>query len=148
MTTFKNNIRICLQNVSKETRVSLCPNKNVNIDLGNRVVLKYIEPKHNELDNLDYESSGHTGFMPAKLSLLPKVPKAVQNGHLLLTTYDKNTDTTNSIELDDLRKREEIIYIPVNCVATEKDAYMNAMDMAFNKKKHEECIVALEFLGC
>ena len=33
------------------------------------------------------------------------------------------------------RKREEIIYIPVNCVATEKDAYMNAMDMAFNKKK-------------
>ena len=46
------------------------------------------------------------------------------------------------------RKREEIIYIPVNCVDTEKDAYMNAMDMAFNKKKHEECIVALEFLGC
>ena len=32
------------------------------------------------------------------------------------------------------RKREEIIYIPVNCVETEKDAYMNAMDMAFNKK--------------
>ena len=46
------------------------------------------------------------------------------------------------------RKREEIIYIPVKCVATEKDAYMNAMDMAFNNKKHEECIVALEFLGC
>lgn len=105
MTTFKNNIRICLQNASKETRVNLCPNKNVNIDLGNRVVLKYIDPNHNELDNLDYEHSGHTGFMPAKLSLLPKVPKAVQNGHLLLTTYDKNTDTTHSIELDDLRKR-------------------------------------------
>lgn len=46
------------------------------------------------------------------------------------------------------RKREEIIDIPETCIETEKDAYMNAMDMAFNKKKHEECLVALEFLGC
>ena len=45
-------------------------------------------------------------------------------------------------------KIEEIIDIPETGVDTEKDAYMNAMDMAFNKKKHEECIVALEFLGC
>ena len=50
--------------------------------------------------------------------------------------------------MDNFRKREEIIDIPVNCVETEKDAYMNAMDMAFNKKKHEECLVKLEFLGC
>ena len=46
------------------------------------------------------------------------------------------------------RKREEIIYIPVNCVDTEKDAYMNAMSIAFDKKKHEEYLVNLEFLGC
>lgn len=105
MITSKNNIRICLQKATTETRVNLCPDKNVNIDLGHRITLKYVEPNHSKLDNLDYENSGHTGFMPAKLSLLPKVPRAVQNGHLLLTTYDKNTDTTHSIELDDLRKR-------------------------------------------
>lgn len=46
------------------------------------------------------------------------------------------------------RKREEIIDIPETGVETEKDAHMNAMDMAFNKKKHEECLVNLEFLGC
>ena len=50
--------------------------------------------------------------------------------------------------MDNFRKREEIIDIPETGVDTEKDAYMNAMDMAFNKKKHEECLVALEFLGC
>ena len=50
--------------------------------------------------------------------------------------------------MDNFRKREEIIYIPVNCVETEKDAYMNAMSIAFDKKLHEECLVDLEFLGC
>ena len=50
--------------------------------------------------------------------------------------------------MDNFRKREEIIDIPETGVDTEKDAYMNAMDMAFNKKKHAECLVALEFLGC
>ena len=43
---------------------------------------------------------------------------------------------------------EEIIDIPETGVNTEKDAYMNAILIAFNKKKHEECLVALEFLGC
>lgn len=105
MITSKNNIRICLQKATTETRVNLCPDKNVNIDLGHRITLKYVEPDHSKLDNLDYENSGHTGFMPAKLSLLPKVPRAVQNGHLLLTTYNTNTEETNSIEFDDLRKR-------------------------------------------
>ena len=50
--------------------------------------------------------------------------------------------------MENFRKREEIIDIPETCVDTEKDAYMNAMDMAFNNKKHEECLVALEFLEC
>ena len=50
--------------------------------------------------------------------------------------------------MDNFRKREEIIDIPVNCVETEKDAYMNAMSIAFDKKLHQECLVNLEFLGC
>lgn len=100
----KNRIRISISQ-EDNLHVNLNREDNINVDFNNRLVLKYVEPDHSKLDNLDYENSGHTGFMPAKLSLLPKVPKAVQNGHLLLTTYDKNTDTTHSIELDDLRKR-------------------------------------------
>lgn len=100
----KNKIRISISQ-EDNLHVNLRPEDNINVDFNNRLVLKYVEPDHSKLDNLDYENSGHTGFMPAKLSLLPRVPKAVQNGHLLLTTYDTNTDTTHSIELDDLRKR-------------------------------------------
>lgn len=100
----KNKIRISISQ-EDNLHVNLNPEDNINVDFNNRLVLKYVEPDHSKLDNLDYENSGHTGFMPAKLSLLPRVPKAVQNGHLLLTTYNTNTEETNSIELDDLRKR-------------------------------------------
>lgn len=99
-----NKIRISISQ-EDNLHVNLNPEDNINVDFNNRLVLKYVEPDHSKLDNLDYENSGHTGFMPAKLSLLPRVPKAVQNGHLLLTTYNTNTEETNSIELDDLRKR-------------------------------------------
>lgn len=104
MTMVKNKIRISISQ-EDNLHVNLNPEDNINVDFNNRLVLKYVEPDHSKLDNLDYENSGHTGFMPAKLSLLPRVPKAVQNGHLLLTTYNTNTEETNSIELDDLRKR-------------------------------------------
>lgn len=100
----KNRIHVSISQ-DDNLQVSLNREDNVNVDFNNRLVLRYVEPDHSKLDNLDYENSGHTGFMPAKLSILPAVPKAVQNGHLLLTTYDKNTDTTHSIELDNLRKR-------------------------------------------
>lgn len=100
----KNKIRISISQ-EDNLHVNLNPEDNINVDFNNRLVLKYVEPDHSKLDNLDYENSGHTGFMPAKLSLLPRVPKAVQNGHLMLSTYNTNTEETNSIELDDLRKR-------------------------------------------
>ena len=100
----KNRIRISISQ-EDNLHVNLNPEDNINVDFNNRLVLKYVEPDHSKLDNLDYENSGHTGFMPAKLSLLPRVPKAVQNGHLMLSTYNTNTEETNSIEFDDLRKR-------------------------------------------
>lgn len=100
----KNRIRVSISQ-EDNLHVNLNPEDNINVDFNNRLVLKYVEPDHSKLDNLDYENSGHTGFMPAKLSLLPRVPKAVQNGHLMLSTYNTNTEETNSIEFDDLRKR-------------------------------------------
>lgn len=100
----KNKIRISISQ-EDNLHVNLNPEDNINVDFNNRLVLKYVEPDHSKLDNLDYENSGHTGFMPAKLSLLPRVPRAVQNGHLMLSTYNTNTEETNSIEFDDLRKR-------------------------------------------
>ena len=50
--------------------------------------------------------------------------------------------------MENFRKREEIIGIPETCVETEKDVYMNAMSIAFDKKLHQECLVNLEYLGC
>lgn len=100
----KNKIRISISQ-EDNLHINLNPEDNINVDFNNRLVLKYVEPDHSKLDNLDYENSGHTGFMPAKLSLLPRVPRAVQNGHLMLSTYNTNTEETNSIEFDDLRKR-------------------------------------------
>lgn len=102
---FKNNIKITLQQDMKNIRVNLNPKNDVNLNLCSRLTLKYVEPNHAKLDNLDYENSGHTGFMPAKLSLLPKTQNSVQNRRLSLAVYDSTSEETTNIDFDDVRKR-------------------------------------------
>lgn len=41
------------------------------VDMSSAVKTMVMPYSHDQLDNLDYESSGHTGFVPARLSLLP-----------------------------------------------------------------------------
>ena len=57
------------------------------------------------------------------------------------------TFIANYEHIETLEKREEIINIPHPCVDTEKDAYLNAMDMAYNMKEEHERIVSVEFIG-
>lgn len=91
--------------MGRDIRVRLIPEPPLKVDFNNKLVLKYVEPNHAKLENLDYEHSGHTGFMPAKVSLLPEVSQDVQNERLVLSIYDSQTQSAGSIAFDDLRKR-------------------------------------------
>lgn len=53
---------------------------------------------HDELQNLDYESSGHTGFVPSKLSLLPQASKQTSNERLSLFVSDNGTPSHITIK--------------------------------------------------
>lgn len=99
----KNNLRIRLtdDNIS----VKLKDADNIGINFNDRLVLKYVEPDHSKLDNLDYEHSGHTGFMPSRLSLLPNVQNSVQNSRLVLATFDIETNETSKIGFSELKDR-------------------------------------------
>lgn len=99
----KNNLRIRLSddNIS----VKLKDADNIGINFNDRLVLKYVEPDHSKLDNLDYEHSGHTGFMPSRLSLLPNVQNSVQNSRLVLATFDTETNETSKIGFNELKDR-------------------------------------------
>lgn len=109
----KNDIKIKVstgqsanvEQIKRDIKIKASTEQNINVDLSNRVTIKTIEADHSKLDNLDYEHSGHSGFMPSKLSILPKVPKAIQNGRLSLAVYDNISDQTSNIEFDELRER-------------------------------------------
>ncbi len=99
----------------KDIRIRLSAPKNVNINLedpnplnisfDNRLIVRTVEPDHSKLDNLDYESSGHIGFMPKKLSLLPPLPNESKNKNLRLSLFDSTTEESYVTNLDDFRKR-------------------------------------------
>ena len=75
------------------------------LDMEDNLVLKFVNPNHAELENLDYEHSGHTGFMPSKLSLLPEVPSTTNNSRLSLSVYNEDTQESGRINLNDFAGR-------------------------------------------
>ena len=89
-----NNIRIRVTN----------PN-DTHLNFDDKISIKYIRSEHNLLDNLDYENSGHTGFMPQKISLLPETSKSIPNNRLSLPVFDKNESAATNLPLDELSKR-------------------------------------------
>ena len=58
---------------------------------------------HNELQGLDYEEAGHTGFTPSRLSLLNNVGSDVTNQRLVVMANVDNV--ASKITANDLRKR-------------------------------------------
>lgn len=99
-----NDIKITISDADSIS-VHVQDDINVPINMSDRLVLKYVEPDHSKLSNLDYEHSNHTGFMPKKLSLLPKLQNGVKNNRLSLVGYDKDSEESYEIDFDDVRKR-------------------------------------------
>lgn len=61
--------------------------------------------KHDLLEHLDYDSSGHIGFMPQRLSILPNVNANVPNERLVVAIHDTQTQVANKISLPNLADR-------------------------------------------
>lgn len=87
--------------MARDIRIKLQNQEPLKLDMSDRLVLKYISPNHPDLLNLDYEHSGHTGFMPSKPSLLPELPKDIPNERLSLSVYDNETNESGKIEFND-----------------------------------------------
>lgn len=58
---------------------------------------------HNELEGLDYEEAGHTGFTPSRLSLLNDVSSNVTNERLVVMANVDNV--ASKMTASDLMKR-------------------------------------------
>lgn len=85
------------------------PEVDVNIDDKISIIPPY---NHNELHNLDYEHSGHTGFastehlnllVPKRLSVLPTLDDMANNDTAML--YVDNNGNDSKISISKLRKR-------------------------------------------
>jgi len=100
-----NSIRIKLENP-----------KPIDLDFNDKISINYLKPDHAALNNLEYENSGHTGFMPARLSILPETPAESKNERMCLSIYDKETDTTSHIGFNDLVGRiiKTVSEVPAN----------------------------------
>lgn len=70
-----DEIKITFEEVEDENPIHIDFNDRLNV---------IITHKHNELDNLDYENAGHTGFTPSRLSLLANVENSVTNDRLVV----------------------------------------------------------------
>jgi len=86
-------------------RINVRDNEPLKLGFENDITLKYVGADHTKLDNLDYEHSGHTGFMPAKLSILPEVGKDIPNNKLRLSVFNPDTEITSQIAFNDLKDR-------------------------------------------
>lgn len=75
----------------------------IEIDLTDKIVLKYVEPDHKKLDNLDYEQAGHTGFTPGRLNLLDNVSNDISNDRLHVVA--NVGDRPSKLTVTDLQKR-------------------------------------------
>ena len=101
-----NKLNVAFESTQNRLKVQI-KNDILSSNIDDRVVVqkKYIEADHTQLDNLNYESSGHTGFMPSRLTLLPSVEKDISNHRLMLPIYDVGLSRTSNISFDNLKDR-------------------------------------------
>lgn len=98
-----DNIHIRIED--DNVRISLSDPCQIKMNFSDKLVLKLIEPDHTRLSNLDYEHSGHTGFMPTKLSLLPGLPSNTSNRRLKMSLFDTDTEESYVTDFNDVSKR-------------------------------------------
>ena len=71
-------------------------NDEVNVNFNDRLTI--VQPtNHNELLGLDYESSGHIGFAPSRLSTLPDLNKQHDRMNVLVMVDDNGTPSKVSM---------------------------------------------------
>lgn len=77
---------------------------NITVEDDSRVLLNMsdrltiVQPtQHSDLLGLDYESSGHTGFVPARLSTLPDLNKQHNRLNVLVYVDDNGADAKISM---------------------------------------------------
>jgi len=79
-----------------EINVSVDEGDEISVNLNDR--LSVIRPtQHSELGGLDYESSGHTGFVPARLSTLPDLNRTHDRMSVMVYVDDNGTDAKVSM---------------------------------------------------
>lgn len=96
-----NEIKITLEEESPIT-ATIEDNDDIDVNFNNKLNI-ILTRKHNELENLDYEESGHTGFMPSKLSLLPDVSSSAENSRINIMA--NINDNPQKITVSELSKR-------------------------------------------
>lgn len=85
-----------------ELNVELKQKNNIYHSIGNRISVQKVE-RHNDLKNLDYESSGHTGFVPSKLSLINNNVTTSSDRRKVYLFADDNSNASK-ITLADIAK--------------------------------------------
>ena len=94
-----------MKNNVNTIEINLVDPDPIELEMDDELQLKYVGAVHNKLEGLDYEHSGHTGFMPSKLSILPVVDKNVSNDKLRLSVFNSDTETISQIAFNDLKDR-------------------------------------------
>ena len=79
-----------------ELQLDMNDDDEVNVDFNDRLNV-IITHKHNELENLDYEEAGHTGFTPSRLNLLANVDNDVSNERLIVMANVDNVASKISV---------------------------------------------------
>ena len=87
---------------SSEDNVMLDEPEEIVIRLDNRLNI-IVTHQHDELENLDYEVAGHTGFATSRLSLMQDVSSDVSNERLIIMANVDNV--TSKISMADLKNR-------------------------------------------
>lgn len=111
----KDTISVRVENPN-QIRINLGSPKGININMDDRLVIRTGTSDHSQLSNLDYENSGHTGFMPKKLSLLNPLPNNSQTQNLRLVLFDTSTEESYKATIGDVRNR---------IIKTESSSYVN-----------------------
>ena len=89
------------------------PNNPIKIDMSDKLNIIRLTDYHNELQNLDYEHSGHTGFASQKeLNILEQkvVPKDFSTLSIISNDFDKSeayvyvdyNNTSNKISISNI----------------------------------------------
>ena len=81
---------------------------------------------HSQLQNLDYEHSGHTGFVPARLSVLPTAPPR-------LTTTSEDRANTSVYAFNDKDGALRVSLEQIKGMNTKIESCKSIADVDFNK---------------